>query len=145
MQALTIFYIFIAFIVLEFIIEKYLDRLNARHFKDALPDEVADVYDTDAYQKSQEYKLTNHKFDQLTSWLSFAVILFDKGDSSHKVPHCPPRRASEHDPDNGNNSPETTARRANCRPIPPDPIAALLPAFKPNRTPLGRHAPARHP
>ncbi len=75
MQAQTIFYIFTGFIVLEFIIEKYLDWLNARHYNDALPEALVDVYEPEAYRKSQAYKAVNYKFDQLTGWISFGLIL----------------------------------------------------------------------
>ncbi len=76
MQAQNIFYLFIGFIVGEFLIEKFLDYLNAQHFTDKLPDELADVYDTKAYKKSQAYKLTYYRFELMTSIITFIVILF---------------------------------------------------------------------
>ncbi len=76
MQAQNLFYLFIGFIVVEFLIEKFLDYLNAQHFSEELPDELADVYDTEAYQKSQSYKLVNYRFDLMTSIVSFMAVLF---------------------------------------------------------------------
>ena len=75
MQASTIFYIFTGFLILDFLIEKYLDWLNAKHFDNPIPDELADVYDTEDYQKSQAYKAIYYRFEKLTSALSFIAIL----------------------------------------------------------------------
>ena len=76
MAAQQVFYLFIGFIVVEFLLEKLLDYLNAQHFSDVLPDEVADVYEPESYQKSQAYKLINYRFDLMTSIISFIGILF---------------------------------------------------------------------
>ena len=62
MTATTLFYIIIGMIILNFIIEKVLDALNAKHYNDPIPNELDDVYDAEAYKKSQEYKATNYKF-----------------------------------------------------------------------------------
>ena len=73
MTANTLFYIIIAIIIINFIVDKILDALNAKHFKDALPEELQDVYDETDYKKSQDYKATNYRFGLLTS--SFSLIL----------------------------------------------------------------------
>lgn len=73
MTANTLFYIIIAIIVINFIVDKILDALNAKHFNDELPENLKDVYDTDEYKKSQNYKATNYKFGLLTS--SFSILL----------------------------------------------------------------------
>lgn len=73
MTANTLFYIIIAIIVINFILDKVLDALNAKHYKDALPEDLKDVYDDAEYKKSQEYKATNYKFGLLTS--TFSVLL----------------------------------------------------------------------
>lgn len=75
MTPTTILYIFIAFISLEFIIDKILDYLNAKRFKDAIPEILQDIFDEKEYIKSQEYKYTNYRFSTFTSILSFALIL----------------------------------------------------------------------
>ena len=54
-------------------VDKILDALNAKHFNDALPQELQDVYDETAYKKSQKYKATNYKFGIVTS--TFSIIL----------------------------------------------------------------------
>jgi STE24 endopeptidase len=75
MTATGFFYLFIAFIGLEFIIEQYLDWRNSRHFNDPVPAELKDIFDADEYQKSQAYKKVNYRFSTLTSILSFITIL----------------------------------------------------------------------
>ena len=65
MKPTTLFYILIAIIIVSFIIDKILDILNTRHFDDKIPEELADVYDEQAYKKSQEYKKTTTKFSNL--------------------------------------------------------------------------------
>ncbi|AUS04242.1 M48 family metallopeptidase [Pseudotamlana carrageenivorans] len=73
MTAQILFYIIIAIIIINFIVDKILDALNAKHYNDKLPKELEDVYDAEAYKKSQKYKATNYKFDLLTS--SFSIVL----------------------------------------------------------------------
>ena len=47
MTSTTLFYIIIGIIIINFIIDKVLGTLNAKHFNDALPPELQDVYDED--------------------------------------------------------------------------------------------------
>ncbi|NQX85875.1 MAG: M48 family metallopeptidase [Flavobacteriaceae bacterium] len=75
MTANTVFYIIIAILVVNFIIDKILDQLNAQRFKDALPPELDDVYDHNAYLKSQNYKAINQRFSNITSSFSFLLTL----------------------------------------------------------------------
>lgn len=75
MTATTLFYIIITIIIINFIIDKILDTLNAKHFNDALPIELQDVYDEAEYKKSQSYKATNHRFSNITSLFSLILTL----------------------------------------------------------------------
>lgn len=81
MNASTLFYLIIGIYSLNFIIDKILEALNAKHYKDPIPEELNDVYDLKEYHKSQAYKSTNYKFGILTSSVSFtatlAFLLFD--------------------------------------------------------------------
>jgi STE24 endopeptidase len=72
---LSLFYIIIAIIVINFIIDKILDALNAKHFNDELPDALKDVYDATEYKKSQNYKATKYKFSLITSLFSVVLTL----------------------------------------------------------------------
>ena len=75
MQASTLFYIFIAILVLKFLVDQILDSLNASHFEDVIPEEVSDVYDPKEYKKSQSYKKTNHRFGIVTSLFSIVLTI----------------------------------------------------------------------
>lgn len=75
MTSTTLFYIIIGILIIKFISDKIIDHLNAKHFNDDLPDEIADVYDTEEYKKSQIYKATNYRFGILTSSFSLIITL----------------------------------------------------------------------
>ncbi|AUC84061.1 peptidase M48 [Polaribacter sp. ALD11] len=75
MTPTTLFYILISILVISFIIDKILDTLNAKHFDDKIPTELADVYDKTEYKKSQAYKKTNEKFSNISGTFSFALTL----------------------------------------------------------------------
>ena len=79
MTAYTLFYIIIAIIIINFIKDKIIDALNAKHYNDALPEELKDVYDDAEYKKSQKYKATNYKFGLLTSTFSMLLTLIFLG------------------------------------------------------------------
>lgn len=73
MTTTTLFYIIIAIIIIDFIVDKILDGLNAKRYNDPIPTELQDVYDENEYKKSQLYKATNYRFGLLTS--SFSIVL----------------------------------------------------------------------
>ncbi len=75
MTSETLFYIIIGIIIINFVIDKVLDALNARHFNDPIPEELNDVYDTEAYKKSQAYKATNYNFGIWSSLFSIVLTL----------------------------------------------------------------------
>ncbi|MGB8704081.1 MAG: M48 family metallopeptidase [Gillisia sp.] len=75
MSPTTLFYTIIAIIVLDFILEKILDALNARHFSDPVPAELEDVYNEEEYEKSQRYKKERYKFGIITSSWSLLLLL----------------------------------------------------------------------
>jgi STE24 endopeptidase len=61
--------------VLNFIVDKILDYLNAQRYNDPVPNELTDVYDDLEYKKSQKYKKENYRFSILTSSFSLLVTL----------------------------------------------------------------------
>lgn len=69
----SLFYILIGILIVNFVVDKILDSLNAKHFDDEIPTPLKDVYDEEEYKKSQAYKKTNYRFGNLTS--SFSIIL----------------------------------------------------------------------
>ena len=75
MTATTLFFIIISILIINFIIDKIIGNLNAKHFDDALPLEVSDVYEEKEYSKSQSYKKINFKFSTITSLFSIVLTL----------------------------------------------------------------------
>jgi len=75
MNSEILFYIIIAIISINFLKDKILDALNAKHFNDDIPSELSDVFDEDAYKKSQDYKTANYKFGIWSSLFSLLLTL----------------------------------------------------------------------
>lgn len=75
MTSTTLFYIIIAVILINFIVDKILGSLNAKHFNDELPLELQDIYDETEYKKSQAYKAVNYRFSNYTSMFSLLLTL----------------------------------------------------------------------
>ena len=75
MTPTKLFYILIAILVINFIIDKILDTLNTKHFDDEIPTELEDVYEKEEYEKSQAYKKTNAKFSNITGLFSLLLTL----------------------------------------------------------------------
>lgn len=77
MTSQTLFYIIISILVVNFVIDKILDLLNARRFQDSVPPELKDVYDNSEYERSQLYKREKYRFGRLTGTISIvATLLF---------------------------------------------------------------------
>ncbi|WP_460220773.1 M48 family metallopeptidase [Psychroserpens sp. MEBiC05023] len=75
MTGSSLFFIIIAIIVINFIIDKILDFLNAKNYDNPIPDDLNDVYDETEYKKSQAYKKTNYKFGIWSSLFSIVLTL----------------------------------------------------------------------
>ncbi len=61
--------------ILNFIVDKILNYLNARHYNDPIPEPLKDVFDEEDYQKSQRYKRENYRFGLFTSVISLVATL----------------------------------------------------------------------
>ncbi len=75
MDKTLVFYVIIFILLGDFILDTVLNYLNAKRFKDPVPADLNDVYDREAYEKSQAYKQTNYKFGIVTSLFSLLLIL----------------------------------------------------------------------
>ncbi|MBO6606311.1 M48 family metallopeptidase [Psychroserpens sp.] len=75
MNATQLYYLIIAIIIIDFVIDKVLNALNAKHYNDPIPDELNDVYDEEDYKRSQDYKLTNYRFGIWSSLFSVTLTL----------------------------------------------------------------------
>ena len=75
MNPTILFYIIISILIISFIADKILDKLNEKHFDDEIPNKLKDIYDDNEYKKSQSYKKTNAKFSNITSFLTTGITL----------------------------------------------------------------------
>jgi STE24 endopeptidase len=75
MEPKTLFFIFVLILLVDFIIDKALDYLNAKHFDDTVPEALDDVYDQEEYQQSQRYKKTGYRFGNVTALFSLVLTL----------------------------------------------------------------------
>lgn len=75
MNPTALFYIIIGILIINFVFDKILSSLNAKHFDDEIPSELKDVYEEEEYKKSQAYKKTNYKFSTITSLFTVALTL----------------------------------------------------------------------
>ncbi|WP_417359886.1 M48 family metallopeptidase [Galbibacter sp.] len=75
MSAQSIFYIIIAILIVDFLIDSIIGHLNARKFDDPIPEELEDVYQKEEYEKSQAYKLENYRFSNITGVFSLVLTL----------------------------------------------------------------------
>ena len=75
MEPSTLFNILITILLIKFVLDTVLKHLNAKHFNDETPNEVSDVYEINEYQKSQQYKKTNYKYNIITSLFSLITTL----------------------------------------------------------------------
>jgi len=71
----TIFWLIIAILVFDFILERTLDYLNTTRWSEQVPDELKGIYDEEKYRRQQAYSKTNHRFGMLTSSYSFVLIM----------------------------------------------------------------------
>lgn len=75
MSPQLLFYIIIAFLIIDFIIDKLIDYFNAKHFDDPIPEELSDVYNQEEYFKSQAYKKENYRFALVSGGFTLLVTL----------------------------------------------------------------------
>jgi STE24 endopeptidase len=70
-----LFYLILAILSLQFLIETFIGYLNARKFGEPIPAELEDVFDATEYRRAQEYKRVNYRFGVLSSVVSLAGTL----------------------------------------------------------------------
>lgn len=71
----SVFYLIIAVLIFDYILERILDYLNMRRWTDQVPDELSGIYDQDKYSKSQKYFKVKQQFSFVVSTISLAAIL----------------------------------------------------------------------
>jgi STE24 endopeptidase len=72
---IVLFYLILAILLLDFLLERFLEYLNTTQWSDILPDELIGIYNDEQYRKSQHYLKVKQKFSWITSSVSFLVIM----------------------------------------------------------------------
>lgn len=75
MSSGTIFIIIIVFLCLDFVFERVLEYLNAKHMSPMLPENLKGIYDEQEYRRFQSYKWENGRLDSWSSGFGFVVMM----------------------------------------------------------------------
>ena len=82
MNAIVLFWIIVAILVVDYVLERILEALNGRMRGAEVPKEVADIYNVEDYKKQQRYEHAKTKINLWVSTVGFAfimVLLFSGG------------------------------------------------------------------
>ncbi|MBN2743012.1 MAG: M48 family metallopeptidase [Marinilabiliaceae bacterium] len=74
-----LFYLIIAFVVFEYVMEQWLDRLNRRAWSHEVPEPLRDVYDADKFENHKQYRRVNFSFSQMSEAMGFVATLLVLG------------------------------------------------------------------
>ena len=73
----TLFYWVIGILLLQFLIDTFLDYLNAKKYQDPIPADLQDIFNAEEYKKSQAYKKQNYAFGLLSDgFVLIATLCF---------------------------------------------------------------------
>jgi STE24 endopeptidase len=75
MNSSTIFKIIIAIILVNFLLERWLDWLNDKNSSATLPEELKGIYDAEKYAKQRAYDKVKGRFSIVSSSFSLVLIL----------------------------------------------------------------------
>lgn len=70
-----LFYLIVAILLADYLLDRYLDWLNDRNWSDKIPLELSDVYDSHEYERSQRYHRDNNRFAWITSTFQLLLVL----------------------------------------------------------------------
>jgi len=80
MESSFLFYIIVGILVVQYLIDSFLDYLNAKKYNDPIPEELDDIFDKEEYRKSQAYQKDNYRFglisDSFTLGLTLLFLIF---------------------------------------------------------------------
>ena len=77
MNSQNILYIFIVLVIFNFLFTTVLDYLNDKNWKDEIPDDLKDFYDSSTYLKAKKYKIERGRLSSISSSLNliFTVLM----------------------------------------------------------------------
>jgi STE24 endopeptidase len=70
-----IFRVIVLILILDYLLERFLEYLNAKNLNDHIPVNLKGIYDQEKYSRSQLYEKTNQKFSFFTSTFALIVVL----------------------------------------------------------------------
>lgn len=70
-----VFWIIIAIILLEFVLNRVVSYLNSTWFGKPIPKELDGIYDAQKYDKQQKYSMTSYKFSTVMSSINIVISL----------------------------------------------------------------------
>ncbi|MDC0210128.1 M48 family metallopeptidase [Flavobacteriaceae bacterium] len=71
----SVFILLVLVIILNFLKDVFLDYLNSKNFDNKIPKIISDVYNSEKYLKSQEYKKSQYEFSKYSKIYSLIVVL----------------------------------------------------------------------
>jgi STE24 endopeptidase len=74
-MAAILFYVIIAIIIANYLLDRYLSFLNKTHWIDSLPAELADVYSEEKFQQSITFRKESYCFSIISESFSFLILL----------------------------------------------------------------------
>lgn len=75
MNPQNILYLFIGLVIFNFIFTTILEYINDKNWKNDIPDELLDFYDSNKYLKAKNYKVARGKISLINSSLSLIITL----------------------------------------------------------------------
>ena len=75
MNSQNILYIFIVLVIFNFLFTTVLDYLNDKNWKDEIPDDLKDFYDSGTYLKAKKYKIEKGRLSSISSSLNLIFTL----------------------------------------------------------------------
>ncbi len=75
MTVSILFFIIVAIIVVDYVLERFLEYLNGTMRGSVLPAEVSDIYDEKSYEKQQKYELAKSRISFWSSTVSFVFLI----------------------------------------------------------------------
>lgn len=72
---MTLLTVLVFILVAGYILERVLDYLNSKNWSEKLPNELAGIYDADAYQKAQQYDKANKNLSLISDTFSMLFML----------------------------------------------------------------------
>jgi STE24 endopeptidase len=71
----SLFFVILAIIISDFVLDRYLEYINIRHNGTILPSQLKEIYDEEQYIRQQAYQRENFKFTFWSSGFNFLLLL----------------------------------------------------------------------